>query len=427
MKGLVYKQSNSLISLTGNAYTNPQNYGTARLCVKKGTDTVKFGLTTHTSATQYCGIRMKINGNTAYIGRIDSGITTSQGSSSSSSSWNAHSTWDEYSRVDYQTFSVSTWVATRESWYDSIVQKESTGTSKYEYKTTTANGTTVTSPYSRTVNVTATKKTHGIDFYTYSDVNANVEKTHSFTEEVFSSSTHRTGNGGSWGGTSAKSTSLYRTSFQTHQDGKYYVFQTISSVGLTSYARNYPTATYHSSTVMDFKSVSVESCTTAYILLGYDSKSVSNSSCYDVISYKHPNTKYFSWPPVRLIKSKSFSFTESQVGKTKTAGNWYDASTLKNNTYTATRKACARYTAVSAGVVKTLTKEVVVSEEHKTTSRWQETVRTTRQSNYEAASTDYWNTYSIKTINHTDYYTTSSASTDYYQYQTITSTHNYNI
>ena len=75
MAGLVYKNTNGqFVSISGTAYTNP-TAGTARLNFKTGsasTDVLKFGLTTNTSAAQYCGLRMKVSNGTAYIGRSES-------------------------------------------------------------------------------------------------------------------------------------------------------------------------------------------------------------------------------------------------------------------------------------------------------------------------------------------------------------------
>lgn len=94
MGHLVTKARNSgKISYSGTQYVNPIN-GTKRLCIRTGTkpnDIIKYGLTTNSSASEYCGMRMKIDGNTAYIGRseepfksaynINSVIKTSRGTS----------------------------------------------------------------------------------------------------------------------------------------------------------------------------------------------------------------------------------------------------------------------------------------------------------------------------------------------------------
>ena len=61
------------VSYSGTPYVNPSD-GKRRLCIRTGTgkhDVVKYGLTTNSSASQYCGMRMRIDGKTAYIGRYE--------------------------------------------------------------------------------------------------------------------------------------------------------------------------------------------------------------------------------------------------------------------------------------------------------------------------------------------------------------------
>lgn len=67
---LVSKGINGVMSYKGTPYVNPDK-GTHRLCLRTGTgagDIVKYGLTSNSSASQYCGMKMRIDGNVAYIG-----------------------------------------------------------------------------------------------------------------------------------------------------------------------------------------------------------------------------------------------------------------------------------------------------------------------------------------------------------------------
>ena len=49
---------------------NPSTYGRARINVKVGTKTEKFGLTTNTNAVEYCKMRMRVGNKVAYLGRV---------------------------------------------------------------------------------------------------------------------------------------------------------------------------------------------------------------------------------------------------------------------------------------------------------------------------------------------------------------------
>lgn len=432
MKGLVYKQSNSLISLTGNAYTNPQNYGTARMCVKKGSDTVKFGLTTNTSASQYCGIRMKLNGNTAYIGRIDNYTSMITTTSSTSSSWNTSSTREEEKRVDYQDYSTSSWSGTEEHWYQTNTQLQSQGTSKYEYETTVEKGTAVTSPYSRTVSVTVTNYEYNIKYYSTTDyVNYDILKTTIATGNINS---YTATSGGSPGWSYSTLTRLISTSENGNYDENMssYWTCTYSTIGFYTYSKNNILNTYFTFTESDVRSNSIQTLTASKASINLLGSYLALSSGYILSSFRPyiPSALSLSTYITELYSSKTvkLTFTDSQVGKTKTKGNWYDVSTVKNNTYTATRNACGPYTAVSAGVKVTLTEKVTSSEERVTISEWTTTTSVSSESKYNSTSTSTWNTYSFETKTITDYYITSSASTNpNYQYRTTLTSHNYNI
>ena len=141
MAGIIYKHNNSLISLTGNAYTAPVA-GTARLCVKTGTNTVKFGLTTNTSATQYCGIRMKVKDQVAYIGRTESTKSTIKSTSSTTVSTSKSSSTSTSSSTSYQTNSTRSYTTSRTSQYDTNSQTKTTKTLTSNWNENVASNTT---------------------------------------------------------------------------------------------------------------------------------------------------------------------------------------------------------------------------------------------------------------------------------------------
>ena len=134
MGHLVTKARNSgKISYSGTQYVNPIN-GTKRLCIRTGTkpnDIIKYGLTTNSSASEYCGMRMKIDGNTAYIGR--KGLT---------------------SEISYTT------IQTKKHSYSSSVKSYNSNTKTastiHSTKTYGANSTTYKSLRSYTTSITST-------------------------------------------------------------------------------------------------------------------------------------------------------------------------------------------------------------------------------------------------------------------------------
>lgn len=75
MSYLVTRGINDNVSYSGTQYqpfTGTTQLGTRRLCLRTGSlvnDVVKYGLTTDSSATQYCKIALCIDGKTARIGR----------------------------------------------------------------------------------------------------------------------------------------------------------------------------------------------------------------------------------------------------------------------------------------------------------------------------------------------------------------------
>lgn len=136
---LVTRGNNGNVSYSGTQYVNPSS-GTHRLCIRTGTgadDIVKYGLTSNSTASDYCGMRMYINGKTAYIGRSTTGsqgtatstITTTNSSvSTCTSSTNARGATTLYNSSIYtqstsNTFSSHTGISSYKS-----SSKSTTGT-----------------------------------------------------------------------------------------------------------------------------------------------------------------------------------------------------------------------------------------------------------------------------------------------------------
>lgn len=91
---LITNGKNGRMSFSGTKYVNPTE-GKRRICLRTGTgvnDIVRYGLTTNSSASQYCGIKMKISGSIAYIGRSQPKVeqVTNSHSSSSQSTTNSY-------------------------------------------------------------------------------------------------------------------------------------------------------------------------------------------------------------------------------------------------------------------------------------------------------------------------------------------------
>lgn len=105
------------ISYSGTPYVNPIN-GTKRLCLRTGTgeyDVVKYGLTTNSSAVQYCGLRMKIDGQTAYIGRSETASSTF--SKGKNVSYTRTTSMRTNSTVSSSSYSTSYTTSSATNWY----------------------------------------------------------------------------------------------------------------------------------------------------------------------------------------------------------------------------------------------------------------------------------------------------------------------
>lgn len=71
MAHLVYRGSSGIQHFSGSKYVNPE-LGTHRFCIRTGTgnnNVVKYGLTTQSSASKYCGFKFKVSGMDVYLGK----------------------------------------------------------------------------------------------------------------------------------------------------------------------------------------------------------------------------------------------------------------------------------------------------------------------------------------------------------------------
>ena len=92
---LVSNGKNGVMSYSGTEYVNP-THGTRRLCIRTGSGSngiVKYGLTSDSSASSYCGMKMRVDGNVAYIGKYKNAERIETFSSSSFSSKRSVSTY----------------------------------------------------------------------------------------------------------------------------------------------------------------------------------------------------------------------------------------------------------------------------------------------------------------------------------------------
>ncbi len=426
MAGIVYKYNNKYTSLTGSEYTQP-NAGTARLCVKYGTSTVKYGLTTNTSASQYCGIRMKVNNGIAYIGRTESTKTTVNTSSSTSIRTTLTSSSLSESRSNYQTSSVSYWNSTSEEWYKEETPRSSTGKVTGTYLDVYNNSTITTSPYSRTLTVTETNYKHEIVTYSWSDIDWSLDSASSASSLINSYSV--SSNCATQSYMMYTSSTLYSTLLLSQ--GNYTTSGTIynstySTIGSSSFSKHYPTAGTVTISRSDIWSGSFETYTSRIIRLGVSGVYITMDDGYKITAYSQ-TVNSSTWTLNTTSFTETYVTTHSGTNSA-TKGNWLRQSTRSNITYTATRPNCAPYKASTTGATKTVTYEAQATSSSASTSYWTETKNVSKEVEYIASSGSTWDTYSMVTEIITGHYTTSTKSINSnYSYTTSISTHNYNI
>jgi len=83
MAHLAYRGSSGIQHFSGSKYVNPE-LGTHKFCIRTGTginDVIKYGLTTQSDASSYCGLKFKISGMDVRIGKYADTLTASKNSS----------------------------------------------------------------------------------------------------------------------------------------------------------------------------------------------------------------------------------------------------------------------------------------------------------------------------------------------------------
>lgn len=421
MAGIVYKQNGKYTSLTGPAYTQP-HAGTARFCVKTSTSTIKFGLTTNTSATQYCGIRMKLNGNVAYIGRTESTKSTVKTSSSTSTSVNTSSASSSSISGNYSTYSTSEWTSKRESWYDYEVPKNSSGT-RVSYYTATLNDAKVTTGYQRWVSVTVSNYSHTLR--TYSKITTNqtgsIKSTSSWAAQTTSSATGKVLSSQF----TARSTSMSQSSNSVlSYIGSIGYVKTISSF-FTYYTRSKANSTKLVHSYRTYRSYQYQTLTTS---TGYGSTG-------NVFSTINPQYYYITAKTnvIGITKNYAVSLSEAYQsraaanGAYATAGGWFVAQTEVRDGASVSRDRHT-YTAITGALTATATRIAQQTRSSGTTSYWTETARASRWSEYQASSKSTWMTTSSSSVSGWVTYTVSQGITNHnHTYTKSVSTHNYNI
>lgn len=152
----------SVARYSGSQHCNPVD-ATRKLCLRTGTgehDVVKYGLTTRTDAKEYCGLRMNIDGQVAYIGRSeaqDVWFTKTRNNAHTRSTYTSTITSTVSSISSYRTYTNS---GNIDSY--SYVTTAPTGWSYYNYReyTYSWNGYTTSSFTSSHIEYRASSWTH---------------------------------------------------------------------------------------------------------------------------------------------------------------------------------------------------------------------------------------------------------------------------
>lgn len=135
MGGLVIRAPAGIQSFTGSQYVSPAN-GTRRLCVRTGTginDIVKYGLTSDTSASSYCCMRLRMDGQTAMIGRSETFTSSSSSHWTVASSSRQTGTYATYTYSGSYTYSGTTYSTSKVGPYSTSYSTNWTSSSKTVY------------------------------------------------------------------------------------------------------------------------------------------------------------------------------------------------------------------------------------------------------------------------------------------------------
>ena len=132
MGGLVIRAPAGIQSFTGSQYVSPAN-GTRRLCVRTGTginDIVKYGLTSDTSASSYCCMRLRMDGQMAMIGRSETFTSSSSSNWTVASSSRQTGTYATYTYSGSYTYSGTTYSTSKVGPYSTSYSTNWTSSSK---------------------------------------------------------------------------------------------------------------------------------------------------------------------------------------------------------------------------------------------------------------------------------------------------------
>lgn len=157
MAHLVYRGSSGVQHFSGSKYVNPE-LGTHRFCIRTGTgknDVIKYGLTTQSSASEYCGFKMKVSNKDAYIGRYQGySSTASEIKSMTTLTYYSGSYWSFKGSHQYTT-------STTNSGYAAMASYES----RSSYETTREEKVNITKSVIETI--TKRLKTYYTSYQTY--------------------------------------------------------------------------------------------------------------------------------------------------------------------------------------------------------------------------------------------------------------------
>lgn len=349
---LVTRGSGGNVSYSGTNFVNP-SHGTHRICIRTGTganDIVKYGLTTNSTASQYCGMRFYIDGKKAMIGRYQAGNNT----------YATNVTTNKYTSRSYASSSIYT--ASRSSGYTANTASRSSG-----YNTTRSSQYNITS--SRSSGYTANTSSSSVGYntsrtssYTYTYLGG-VSSVSTFSRALVGTSSNRT--------VSSTTTNQYNMSVKT---GTFSTFGFVSSTS-ASHTRS---GTKMLTTINGSSySVPVYLYKRAYgqeIHVSYTTVTTANSRWYTQLNstinvYYHYST-YHGSPIQSSITTRTSGYSttrSSQYNITSSRSSQYVANTASRaSDYSTTRSSAYDVTATRSSQYN-LTSNYTVNETASTT------------------------------------------------------------
>lgn len=425
MAGIIYKHNNSLMSLTGSAYTQP-NAGKGRFCIKNDDDTVKYGLTTRTSAQAYCKMAIRYNGQNYYIGRQESSASTVYTSSSTTISSSTSKNSYTSSSTEYNTSSSTTIYTTLTREYYEEQPKNSTGLSRVDYNAVSWD-VKQTTGYERSVTVTYTQWKHTLSMYTGSGTQWAFQSGSSTSAKAASTSTK----------TSTCRSLQYSISSTASPNADFYPGVTTATYQQETGSRLHSTQTFGRARYTTAKPYTVASTVTFYTAMdSYTRYSVSTKSI--IYNGTYTQSSFLGADGWRITsKDKMFGIKDSSLTAVRTfyqsaagdkyskpSGGWFLAETSILNSCSASRPRHT-YTANVNALTQYGSREVATFSYNTTTSYWTETLTKYEYPVETTGSTSTW-----KTSSKEENYFTVSTSTEVesrkdYSYTTTYLSHNY--